>query len=244
MLTAIVLTKNEAKNIADCLASLGWVDELIIIDDYSKDATVTLAKKAGAKIYRRKLNNNFASQRNFGLKKARGEWVLFVDADERVSQKLKEEIKKAIQNPRYQGYYLRRLDYLWGQPLRHGEPGHIWLLRLAKKNAGCWQRQVHEVWQIKGPTAKLKKPLIHYPHQNLSEFIDHLNFHSTLHSQALQKEGKNYSIIKLIFLPIIKFFQNYFFRLGFLDKMPGLIAALMMSWHSFLSQAKGYVKNH
>ena len=243
MLSAIVLTKNEAGNITACLKSLRWCDEIIVIDDCSQDETVVLAQKLGAKVYRRALQNDFAGQRNFGLAKASGAWVLFVDADERVTPPLRDEIIQAINLP-VAGYFLKRVDYLWGRPLQHGETAHVRLLRLARKTAGQWQRQVHEIWQIKGATEELKNPLFHYPHQDLSEFIDHLNFHSSLHAQALAKEHKKSSIVKVAFYPPAKFLQNYFWRQGFLDGMPGLISALMMSWHSFFNHAKQYVKNH
>jgi len=244
MLSVVVLAKNEAQKITACLRSLQWCDEIIVIDDQSTDQTAALAKKHGAKVYQRPLNNDFAAQRNFGLSKARGEWVLFADADERISPALAAEIKQATSQKTANGFYLRRTDWLWGKPLKHGETNQVRLLRLAKKNAGRWQRQVHEIWQIKGRTDQLKNPLDHYPHQNLTSFVNHLNFHSTLHSQALQKEGRQANLLTIIILPSAKFSQNYCWRWGILDGMRGLIHALLMSWHSFFSQAKLYVKTH
>lgn len=240
MISAVVLTKNEQENISDCLKSLKWCDEIIVIDDYSVDKTVKMAQTLGAKIYRRHLDNDFAGQRNFGLEKARGKWVLFVDADERISEALTAEIQSKVLSIKYNGFYLKRLDYFGGRWLKHGETATVRLLRLAKKGAGEWQREIHETWSFNKAQDKkigeLKNPLLHYPHQTISEFLDRINFYSDLHA-------KNKPCFwKIIFYPPLKFLQNYFWRLGFLDQEPGLIVALMMSLHSFLAQGKNYLK--
>jgi len=248
MISAVVLTKDEEKNLPDCLESIKWVDEIIIIDDYSSDGTIGIIReieeigehKGKIKIFKRRLAGDFAAQRNYGLRKAKGEWVLFVDADERVSPELAAEIKKEIKNTKVDGFYFKRQDFFGGRALKYGETANVRLLRLGRKGKGEWRREVHEVWEIKGETEELKNPVFHYPHQALNDFIEHINFHSTLHAQALQKEGLKPSLLRIIFNPKAKFIQNYIFRLGFLDGTPGIIAALMMSFHSFLAQAKLY----
>src|SRR6266498_5238516 len=148
MISAIVLTKHQEKNKADCLDSLSWCDEIIVIDDNSEDKTVDLAKKKGVRVIIHKMNNDFATQRNFGLEKAKNEWVLFVDADERVSSALWYEIMQHT-NESFNdiaGFYMKRQDTMWGKILKHGETGSIKLLRLAKRNVGEWSGRVHEVW--------------------------------------------------------------------------------------------------
>ncbi|MGB9911134.1 MAG: glycosyltransferase family 2 protein [Microgenomates group bacterium] len=260
MISAIVLTKNEEKNILGCLKSLSWCDEIIIIDDFSEDKTIKNVRmfecsrknvqmfkysnvqkgKLKVKIYKRGLEGNFAKQRNFGLKKAKGEWVLFIDADEKVSPELKKEIKEAIKKDKYNGFYFKRWDFFGGRWLKHGEIGEVRLLRLAKKTAGQWKRPVHEVWEVKGKIGEFKNPLWHYPHSTINEFVKKIDFYSTLHAKALKEEGKKASLKKIIFYPLGKFLKNYFFKFGFLDGTPGLIVSLMMSFHSFLAQAKLY----
>lgn len=239
MVSLVILTKNEERNIKDCLKSVSWADELIVIDDYSIDRTVEIAKKLGAKVFQHRLNNNFAQQRNFGLNRAKGEWVFFLDADERATPALAREIKKEIKKENRYAFLFKREDVFLGRSLKHGETAAVRLLRLAKKD-GQWIRSVHEVWQTKWRTKELKNPLLHFSHPNLTQFIQQINFHSTLHAQALQKEGEKFSLISLLFKPKLKFCQNYFWRLGFLDGLPGLIMALGMSFHSFLAQAKLY----
>lgn len=138
MISAVVLTKNEEKNIKDCLKTLKWCDELIVVDDNSMDKTVEIAKKMGVQVYTHNLNFDFSKQRNYGLSKARRDWVLFVDADERVSDALRYEIQYTLssQNLLEQkmcGFYVRRIDFMWGKKLRYGETGNIRIMRLANR---------------------------------------------------------------------------------------------------------------
>lgn len=249
MISAVILTKNEERNIEDCLESVAWCDEILVIDDYSEDETLkkihpdSLGTKL--KIYRRRLDNDFAAQRNFGLEKTRGDWVLFVDADERVSPELKDEIQRrttpGVGKTELMGFYIKRKDFFGGRWLRFGETANVKLLRLARRGAGRWERAVHETWRIKGDIGLLDNPLFHYPHPTISDFAHHINTFSTFHAQVLLKEGKRTNLIQIIAYPLAKFIQNYFFRLGFLDGIPGLIVAVMMSFHSFLARAKLYL---
>lgn len=241
--SAVILTKNEEENIKECINGLTFCDEIIVIDDNSSDKTAEIAGNLGGKVFVRNLNDDFAGQRNFGLEKANNKWVLFIDADERVSGELKKEMLKEIESPEnpHVGYTFKRDDYIWGKKLNHGETANISLLRLARKSAGKWVRSVHEVWTVTGRTKTLKNPLKHYPHQTLREFIDDINFHSDLHAEANYKEGKISNLAKIVIWPKGKFFYNYFFKLGFLDGMEGFVFALMMSFHSFLSWSKLWV---
>lgn len=239
-ISVVIITRNEEKNLQECLKSVQQLaDEILVVDDNSTDKTVEIAGKLKVKVFTHSLSNNFAQQRNFGLEKAKGDWVLFIDADERVSPELAKEIKEKIKSTKLNGFYLKRLEFFGHKPLKYGETTHH-LLRLGRKGKGEWRREVHEFWEIEGNVGQLKNPLLHYSHPTLNEFIEHINFHSTLHAQVLLKEGIKPSFLRLWFNPLAKFIQNYFFRLGFLDGTPGIIAALMMSFHSFLARAKLY----
>lgn len=238
MLSAIVLTRNEEKNILLCLKSLTFCDELLVIDDNSTDQTVILAKKHGAKVMTHPLSNDFSQQRNFALGKAQGDWVLFVDADEQVDKRLQNDIKKAIQQDKIDGFYLKRRDCLWGKPLFHGESGHREIVRLARKNAGKWEGKVHEVWNVKEPTRSLEHYLLHYPHQSIVEFLSEINYYTSLRAHELFQQGVRVRWWDIILYPKAKFFQNYLLRTGFLDGVRGLIVALLMSLHSFLVRGK------
>jgi len=239
MITVIILAKNEENNLEDCIKSVDWADEIIVIDDNSTDKTKEIAQKLKAEVFTHGLNDDFAAQHNFGLKKAKNEWVLFIDADERVSEDLKEEILKAIKKENnYNGFYLKRDDFFLGRWLKHGETAGFRSLRLGRKDKGLWQRKVHEIWQIEEQIGQLENPLKHYSHRTLSDFVKTVNFYSTLHAQALKKEGVKFSLWRLIAYPKAKFIQNYFLKGGFKDGTQGMIMALMMSFHSFLSRAK------
>lgn len=241
MISAVILTKNEEQNIEACIKGLRWCDEVLVIDDNSTDKTVSIAEKLGAKVYVHNLENNFGEQRNFGLSKAKGDWVFFVDADERVSESLTFEITSSLHQKNtdfVSGFSLRRIDTMWGKQLLHGENGNVRLIRLARKDAGKWVGHVHETWQVKGKIIELKNPLFHYPHQTVSEFLTEINYYTTIRSQELYKKGVKVHVWDIILYPKAKFFVNFIFKRGFLDGIPGLVVAMLMSFHSYLVRGK------
>lgn len=240
MISAIILSKNEEKNIEACLDCLSWCDEKIVIDDHSTDKTVETAKRKGAKVFVRTLYNNFSDQRNYGLEKAKGDWILFIDADERISPALWYEImahsSESIEE--YSGFYIKRQDTMWGRVLKYGETGNIVLLRLARKGAGIWEGQVHEKWNVKGKTGVLKNNLDHFPHQTVSEFLREINFYTDIRAEELFKKHVRSNWFAIIAYPMSKFVLNYYFKGGFRDGLQGLVFAFLMSFHSFLVRAK------
>ncbi len=237
-LTGVVLTKNEENNIKDCISSLGFCDEVIVVDDFSEDKTTHIAEGLGSLVYQRKLQNDFAVQRNFGLNKARGEWVLFVDADERISNELAQEILENIKDTSVHGYYLKRLDYFKGKALKYGETGTVRLLRLARSKSGTWKRSVHETWEIEGIIGNLENPILHFPHPTIGDFIADVDNYSSIHAKENYKEDKRSSIIKILLFPFAKFTNNWLLKLGFMDGVHGFVVAMTMSFHSYLSWSK------
>ena len=199
-LSAVILTRNEERNISRCLESVDFADETIVIDDNSTDSTTNIAEDLGAKVYTRSLNKNWGEQRNYGLEKAKGKWVLFLDADEQITKRLKTEIIQLVGNPlnKDTGYYLIRTDNIWGKQLKHGEAGKKKLLRLAKKSGGLWKRNVHEYWAIKGKTRTLKGEINHKPHQSIEEFIRHIDIYSEIHAKENAREGKKSSLVRIV----------------------------------------------
>lgn len=246
MISAAIITKNEEKNIRDCIESVSFCDEVIVIDDYSNDATKKIiqdirveSQKRNQKIkyYQRQLNDNFAEQRNFALEKCTNKWVLFVDADEEVSNELSSELTQYIDNPLHgvNGFFVKRKNIMWGKEIKHGEMGNDILLRFARKDKGTWKREVHEYWDIKGSKGNLKNPIVHRPHEDLSDFLTTIKHFSRIHALSNKKEGKKSTVTKILFWPIGKFLFNYFYRRGMLDGARGLIIALVMSFNSFLA---------
>lgn len=240
MISAVILTHNDQETIGDVLETLKWCDERIIVDDNSTDKTLEVVKPYNVTIIKHALIDDFAAQRNIGLVKAKGEWVLFVDSDELVPVALQKEILKRLASPagRVQGYYISRKDFLFGRELRYGETANVRLLRLAKKGSGKWERQVHETWNIQGPVASLTTPLLHYPHPTVSEFLSQVNRYTTINARVFYNAGIRASAWQIILYPKAKFVQNYILRRGFLDGIAGLVVAFMMSFHSFLTRGK------
>lgn len=243
MISTVILAKNEEGNIKECINSLSFCNEIIVIDDYSKDKTGIVSKKLNARVLRRRLNNNYASQRNYGLKKTKNNWVLYIDADERVTKELKEEIIDFIKEygDKYNGAYIKRKDYMWGREFSAGESGNIRLLRLGKKDKGKWVRKVHEYWNINGKVKTLSNPILHYPHPKLKDFIKDINKYSGLHARSCMDEGKISTLFKIIFYPIGHFLKNFIFHKGFHDGIRGFVFALTMSLHSYLSWSKLWI---
>lgn len=239
MISAVIITKNEESNIVDCVETIDFCNEIVVIDDNSDDRTVEIAKKLGAKVFKRSLNGDFSAQRNFALSKVKNEWVIFIDADERVPKELQKEILDTILTENsIKGLYLKRYDYLWGQRLSHGEIGSLTFLRVIKKTAGKWKGSVHEVLETKGSTKLLKNALLHFPHPSITEFLEAINIYSSIRAKELFQQKKKVSYLEIFTYPTLKFLQNYVLRMGLLDSMPGLIVAIMMSLHSFLVRGK------
>lgn len=239
MISCIVLTHNSQASIEAALQSVAWCDEIICIDDESTDQTTAIVKKYQARVYQKPLDDDFASQRNFGLEKAKGEWVLFLDSDETVPSELAHDIQEELKKEHTAiGYYIPRIDQMFGQTLRHGDTGQARFIRLAQKNAGKWVRAVHEVWDLQGEVKTFTHPLLHSPHPTIKIFLSQINRYTTINARVFFKEGKHVNCIAIVVYPVAKFLYTYIIKLGFLDGTAGFVLAMMMSFHSFLTRAK------
>ena len=236
--SACVIARNEADEVADCLARLTWADEIVVVDDESTDATVKVAERFTRHVLVRPKRDDFAAQRNFALDAAVGDWVLFVDADERVSEALREEILTAVRAPDVAGYFLRRQDVNFGYAFRYGESMRAPILRLARRGAGRFHGRVHETWRVSGPTRVLHAPLLHYSHADISAFLRKVDYQSSLAATRLAEEGRGGHAWELVVHPLGNFVRNYVVHQGFRDGVPGLIYALLMALHPFLARAK------
>ncbi|MEN9407807.1 MAG: hypothetical protein RLZZ455_1023 [Candidatus Parcubacteria bacterium] len=236
--SAVILTKNEEEAIRSCIRSLAWCDEIIVIDDYSDDNTVEIAASEGGRVFKRKLNNDFASQRNYAFSKVNTKWVLFLDADERVEKPLADAILTRIQNTSVVGFRIPRVTVWEGKKMRFGEFFQFSLLRLGRKGTGKWVGKVHERWEIDGDVESIRIPIIHDQRGGVNEFLRRINYYSTLRADELYELQKKSHFFEILLMPIFKFCWNYFFRLGLLDGTAGLINAIGMSFYTFLVRAK------
>lgn len=260
-ISAVVLLSDEdMATIERCLDSIIWCDEIILLLDNSKEVSsgteFAIKEKIlnsssknyqNISILRRPLNADFSAQRNFGLDKTVNDWVLFIDADEEVTEKLKKEIQNKLDSDisvKTNGYLIKRDDYIFGKKLRYGETGKISFLRMGRKTEGGWEGKVHETWKIKGKTEELENTLDHYPHQQVGSFLESINFYTEILSNEWYKEGRKVTVLDIIIYPKLKFIVNYIFKLGFLDGTAGIVMAIMMSMHSFLVRSKLWLKYH
>lgn len=249
-ISTVVLTRDEERNIKRCLDSLKFCDEIIVVDDFSTDKTVkmvdeVLKSNKMYKVFQRKLNRDFAEQRNFGMSKAKNDWILFIDADEEISEELKKEIFSldSAQRDKNDAFYIKRRDYFWGKELKYGETKEVrekGLIRLVKKGSGRWQGNVHEIYYTFKNTGKLRAFINHYPHQDLKEFIRKVNIYSSFRAEELFRKGRRTNIFEIVAWPFGKFISSYFFNFGFLDGSQGFVYSFLMSFHSFLVRAKLY----
>lgn len=242
-LSAVILAKNEKRKIRKSVASVSFCDEILIIDDFSTDETIKSAKSQNpkVKIIQKKLQGDFAGQRNYAMNQVTHDWMLFIDADEEVSSQLKLEIGNLKFNK--EAYYLKRRDFWWGRELRFGETQKVrnkGIVRLVRKNSGKWMGNVHEIFYTAKSTGTLDGFINHYPHPTVKEFIEDINMYSTLRAKELLNQGVSSGILHIVFFPFFKFVLNYFIYLGFLDGPAGFAYAFFMSFHSFLVRAKLY----
>jgi len=242
-ISAVVLTKNNFTKLEKCLTSLRFCDEILLIDDNSENEILKITNKYHAKLFVRKLKKNFASQRNYGLKKARNDWVLFVDADEVVTQDLASEIRSLdIKNNK--AYKIIRKNYIFGKLINHGDFKNDIVIRLVKRGSGKWVRKVHEYWLTNAHTTVLLGHLIHNSHKDIAQYVDKLIFYTKTHASENARERKRVNLFIIIFKPVGKFFYLYFGKLGILDGSEGFILAILSSFHSFASWSQYYLRKN
>ncbi len=235
MLSVTVITKNEAVNIEDCLRSVGWAQEIVVVDQYSTDGTADMAKGLGARVYQESWKG-FARQKNSALDKATGDWILSLDADERIPVPLKEEIEETIgRKDAFHGYSIARKNYFSGQWIRHGGWSPDYCLRLFKKETGRFEeRAVHEKVLVEGPTGYLKNPLEHYTYRSVADYLIRMERYSRLAALELQEAKRPPLWSALTLRPAFTFLNMYLLRGGFLDGKKGLFLAASYAYYTFL----------
>jgi len=232
-LSVIIITYNEQENIRDCLESVKWSDEIVIVDSFSNDKTVEIAREYTSKVFQNKWTN-FSQQKNLALGKASSEWVLNIDADERATSELKEEIL-TILNSKFQsfdGYYIPRRNHYLGRWIRHCGWYPDYKLRLFLRGKGRFnERTVHESVVVEGRKGYLKSCLNHYSYKNLSDHLSHIDKFSSLAAEEMFKDGRRARVFDLLFRPITRFIRMYLMNRGYLDGIYGLIVSLMGSFY-------------
>ncbi len=242
-ISVIILTHRNDQRFLKALSSAQMAEEVLVADYQSQNNWPTLAKKYQFNLVKRtKIIENFASERNLALAKAKHDWVLFLDSDEEIVESSWTEIAQAINNPDIDGFFVKRIDIFYGQTLKFGETGDSKFLRLIRKDKAKYLRPVHEKAIVTGNTQDSQIFLNHYSHTNISEFITDIT-----HYSALEAEYQNDDLLKPLILglktiayPKAKFFNNYILKLGFLDGWRGLVYATIMSLHSLMVRVFSY----
>jgi glycosyltransferase involved in cell wall biosynthesis len=239
-LSVIVITKNEERNIVPCLESVSWADDLVVVDAESGDRTVELARRCVARVFVEPWRG-FSAAKTFAALQARNEWVLWLDADERVTPALAEEITRLLTAgaPAADGYRMARRAYFLGKWIRHcgWYPGHV--LRLFRKSRARFSDvSVHESLQMDGKVATLEHDLLHFTDHDLGHYFDKYNSYTTLAAEELLRKGRGAGAAALLLRPILAFLKMYVLKRGFLDGMHGFILCALSASYVFTKYAK------
>ena len=239
MLSVIIITKNEAGNILDCLASVAWADEIIVIDSGSDDRTVEICEQFGARVY---VNQwpGYGKQKNFALDFAKGDWVLSIDADERVTPLLHEEIERVIANPgEFLAWKIPRLSSFCGRYMRHSGWWPDYVVRLFARGQAIFSDDiVHEQVLVKGRTGTLVGYFLHESIESFEDLLSKMNQYTSAGALLAYQKGKKGSLRKAIGHGVWAFFRCYILRTGFLEGREGFILAVSTAESSYYRYLK------
>jgi glycosyltransferase involved in cell wall biosynthesis len=239
-ISAVIITRNAGGHLGACLDSLAFADEILVVDSDSTDNTVALAQAAGARVVQQAWLG-FGPQKQFAVGAARHDWVLCIDADERISPRLAHSIQQQLQDihqpPR--SYSMARCNRFLGHWLRHGEGYPDWSLRLFHRKHANWSDDlVHETVISHVAVEQLDGDLLHDSAETLMHYLEKQNRYTSLAAQRLHQTGKKAGALHLLLSPLLRFFKFYVLRLGFLDGLPGLVHICIGCINSFSKYAK------
>jgi glycosyltransferase involved in cell wall biosynthesis len=238
-LTVTVITRNEAANIAAALESVAWADEILVVDSRSTDETTAIARRLGARVLERDWPG-FSAQKNFAAEQASHDWILSVDADERVTPELAAEIRTLLDSePPDQGYRVPRVSFYLGRWIRTTDwyPDHQ--LRLGDRRQAHWVGDfVHERLAVEGRVGRLRSELQHFPYRDLSQHLETMNRYTTLAARQMALEGRAVTAPALLARPLGAFIRNYVLHGGWRDGGVGLVISALNSYYVFLKFAK------
>ena len=238
LLSVVVITRNEEKRLAGALASAAFADEFVIVDDFSTDATQEVAAHYGARFIQHRLEN-FADQKNYAMAQAGGQWLLLLDADERLSPELGVEIQAVLGDPQAaDGYTLPRENHYFGGALRFGGNHRDRQLRLIRRGAGSFEGLVHERLRLRTEPGHLHGLLRHESCPTLEDYFKKLVLYTDLEARMLYEKGKKPRFWELFLKPPAHFLYFYFLKLGFLDGWRGLLYQTLSAYYLFIKIRK------
>ncbi len=241
-ISAVITTFNEERKIEDCLKSVRQLaDEIILVDGSSTDDTVKIAKKYTSKIYIRENNPMLNVNKNYGFMKATNEWILSLDADERVTLELAKEIKEILKSPvlslksDLNGYYVPRRNFIFGRWIKHAGWYPDYQLRLFKRGKGRFEeKHVHEMLNVEGKTGHLKSDILHLNYENVSQFLKKLLLYTQNEAEQLLGSGYIFDWRDCLRMPFKEFLSRFFARKGYKDGLHGLVLSLLMAFYHLI----------
>jgi glycosyltransferase involved in cell wall biosynthesis len=234
----VLITRNAADQLGACLESLAFADEILVVDAGSDDGTREIAAQHGARVIEKEWMG-FGRQKQYAVEQARNDWVLCLDADERVSPGLGRSIAAALAAPQAPIYRMARRNRFLGRWLAHGEGYPDWNLRLFDRKEARWSDDpVHEKVLYAVTPGTLEGDLLHESATDLSDYLAKQNRYTSLAAEQLHANGRKAGLAVLVLSPLVRFVKFYVFRLGFLDGLPGLVHISIGCMNSFLKYAK------
>jgi glycosyltransferase involved in cell wall biosynthesis len=237
-LSAVLIVRDEARTLPACLRALEFCAEILVVDSGSSDDTIEVARRHGGRVIETHWRG-FGPQKQFAVEQASHDWVLCIDADERVSGILRDSIAAVLPAPTFQAYRFARCNRFMGHYLRHGEGYPDWSLRLFDRRQARWSDDlVHEKVVTDAPVGTLAGDLYHESAESLESYLQKQNRYSSLAADRALAAGKRATVAHLLLSPLLRFIKFYFLRGGFLDGVPGLVHILIGSYASFAKYAK------
>jgi glycosyltransferase involved in cell wall biosynthesis len=238
-LSVIIITKNEARNIAACLESVRFADEVIVLDSCSTDGTADIARSLGAKVVVSEDWPGFGRQKNRALELATQQWVLSIDADERVTPALQAEIIQTLRTPKFEAYNIARLSEFCGKPIRHSGWWPDYVLRLFRRGVCRFNdAPVHERIEANVPVGQFRYWLLHFPFDNLDMLVAKINRYSLEAALVMAAKGKKAGVLSASGHCVWTFIRIYILKHGFLDGRHGFVLAVAAAFGSFLRYSK------
>jgi glycosyltransferase involved in cell wall biosynthesis len=236
-LTVAIIALNASAQIGPCLASVGFADEVLVVDSGSTDTTVEIAQRHGARVENKEWLG-FGRQKQHAVSIAKHEWVLCLDVDERVTERLAQSVREALAGRRYHAWRLARRNRFLGRWLAHGEGYPDWTVRLFHRAYASWSNdEVHEAVLTTAEVGRLDGDLLHDSAEDVSTYMTKQNRYTSLHAEALYRQGVRASYWRLLTSPLARFIKFYVLRLGFLDGGPGfahIVIGCNNSFHKYL----------
>ena len=236
-LSIAIITKNEQERLPDCLRSVSFAGDIVVVDSGSTDNTLEIAKDFGCRVYREEWKG-YGPQKNSALDKCKNEWVLLLDADERLTDSTREIITKALVQPSADAYMLKRKNYLHGRWMRHSGYWPDLQVRLINRLRGSFHGTIHERWVTDGRVQALDACIEHCAFSNYSDMLKTLNEYSTIIAKELYASGKRANSLSPMLHGVGMFLKIYLLEMGFLDGMDGLVTAITKAGGSFFKYAK------